>query len=96
MFNRDLQELIDDKKSRLCVGLDPAPQGMRKNHTTDKRILDFCLEIVEETSEHAVLYKPNLQYIMPLSRREMVELNKKIHENDALSILDLKLSDIGS
>ncbi len=96
MFNRDLQELIDDKKSRLCVGLDPAPREMRKNYTTDKRILDFCLEIVEETSEHAVLYKPNLQYIMPLSRREMVELNKKIHENDALSILDLKLSDIGS
>jgi len=96
MFNENLQILISDKKSRLCVGLDPAPGEMRKNYTTDKNLLEFCLEILEETSEYAVAYKPNLQYILPLSEREMRKLNKKIHENDALSILDLKLGDIGS
>ncbi len=96
MFNENLQELIIDKKSRLCAGLDPAPADMRKKYTTEKPILSFCLEMVEETAEHTVAYKPNLQYIMPLGHREMRKLNKTIHHHDALSILDLKLGDIGS
>ncbi|MEA1993180.1 MAG: orotidine-5'-phosphate decarboxylase, partial [Euryarchaeota archaeon] len=96
MFTKNLQDLIKERRSRLCVGLDPAPTAMREKNTTKKSILDFCLEIVEETSEYAVAYKPNLQYIMPLGKREMRKLTKKIHENNALAILDLKLGDIGS
>lgn len=96
MFNEMLRTLVDEKDSRLCVGLDPAPTGMREEYTTKKSILDFCLEIIEETEEYTVAYKPNLQYIMPLGKREMSRLTGKIHECGAVSILDLKLSDIGS
>jgi orotidine 5'-phosphate decarboxylase subfamily 2 len=96
MFSEMLQKMREEKGSRLCVGLDPAPVEMREKYTTERNLLQFCLEILEETSEHAVAYKPNLQYIMPFSDREMRKLNKKIHELGAVSLLDLKLGDIGS
>ena len=101
-FTESFFELRDEKSSNLCVGIDPAYHGMRKemvissNGNPAEDILGFSLDIIGKTGEHAACFKPNLQYIQPLGLKEIREMNKAIHEQGCLSILDLKLSDIGS
>lgn len=84
-------ETMREKKSLLCVGLDPRPEHMRP-----ETVYEFCLEIVEKTADHCFCFKPNTQYVMPMGFEEMRHLNEYIHEMSCVSILDHKLSDIGS
>ena len=77
-----------EKNSVLCIGLDPREKK--------ENLLPFCLNIIEKTSEFACAYKPNLQFLLPLSFEEMGKLTSAIHKANALAILDSKLSDIGS
>lgn len=80
------------KNSILCIGLDPVVEK-----TGGKDILDFCLDIIEKTSNYVAAYKPNSQFILfPLNLKQLKELNEKIHQAGCISILDHKLSDIGS
>ncbi|MBU7038493.1 MAG: orotidine 5'-phosphate decarboxylase [Theionarchaea archaeon] len=79
------------KNSQLCVGLDPRPEIGGPD-----ALLDFCITIVEKTSDCCFCYKPNTQYILPLGFSEIKELNDLIHDKGCLSISDHKLSDIGS
>ena len=52
---------------------------------------------MERTSASAVAYKTNTQFILfHLGIPELKELNRKIHKAGCISILDHKLSDIGS
>lgn len=95
--------LLQEKKdTQLCVGIDPAYPGLRPRQTITSRgdpprdILDFSSTIIDEAGPYAACFKPNLQYIHPLGLEELSELNDRIHEQDALSILDVKLSDIGT
>ncbi len=90
MRNRFL-EVMKAKKSQLCVGLDPPPSKVHLDS-----LLEFCVNTVEKTSEYSFCYKPNTQYILPMGFSEIRELNDCIHEKGCLSILDHKLSDIGS
>lgn len=82
---------MKEKKSQLCVGLDPRPEMVQLNS-----LYEFCVDIVEKTSDYCFCYKPNTQYIMPLGFSEIKNLNKYIHEKGCISISDHKLSDIGS
>lgn len=84
-------QAMKEKESQLCVGLDPRPEQVQRDS-----IYEFCMNIVEQTSEHCFCYKPNTQYIMPLGFSEIKKLNEYIHEKGCLSISDHKLSDIGS
>ncbi|HHQ45068.1 MAG TPA: orotidine-5'-phosphate decarboxylase [Candidatus Altiarchaeales archaeon] len=93
----------EEKDSVLCVGLDPAVKGQRKENTieadgSDSRgILEFCLEVVENVSEHCCAVKPNSQYLLfALEQKHLKKLNRSIHGQGLVSILDHKLSDIGS
>ena len=84
-------QALSQKRSNLCVGLDPRPQ-----HVQPDTIYEFCQDIVEKTFEHCFCYKPNTQYIMPMGFSEIRKLNDYIHKMGCLSISDHKLSDIGS
>jgi len=84
-------QAMKEKKSQLCVGLDPRPEKVQPDS-----IYEFCVDIVEKTSDYGFCYKPNTQYIMPLGFSEIRKLNEYIHEKGCLSISDHKLSDIGS
>jgi orotidine 5'-phosphate decarboxylase subfamily 2 len=84
-------ETMKTKKSNLCVGLDPRPKQVPMDS-----IFEFCIDIVEKTSDSCFCYKPNTQYILPLKFSEVKDLNEFIHEKGCLSISDHKLSDIGS
>jgi orotidine-5'-phosphate decarboxylase len=101
-FVASYQSLQESKDSQLCVGIDPAYPGLRPRQTIPSHgdpprdILDFASRIIDETGPYASCFKPNLQYIHPLGFEELSELNDRIHEQDALSILDVKLSDIGT
>ncbi|MBU6998680.1 MAG: orotidine 5'-phosphate decarboxylase [Theionarchaea archaeon] len=80
-----------EKKSQLCVGLDPSPETGGPDD-----LLDFCSDIVEKTSDFCFCYKPNTQYVLPMGFSEIKALNDLIHRRGCLSISDHKLSDIGS
>jgi len=88
----------EEKNSILCIGLDPAQPGLRKENTMpDDDIMGFCLNIIDKTSPYACAFKANSQYILfDLNMEQLQELNQKIHKAGSLSILDHKLSDIGS
>lgn len=97
----------EKKDSILCVGLDPAVKGFRDGdvipdtYMTDEdignSILEFCINIIEQTSDYACAIKPNSQYILfAMNLNQLKELNKKAHKEGLISILDHKLSDIGS
>ncbi len=88
----------EEKNSILCIGLDPALPELRKENTMPNNdIMGFCTDIIEKTSSHASAFKLNSQYILfNLDMGQLQELNQKIHTSGSISILDHKLSDIGS
>lgn len=82
----------EEKSSLLCVGLDPSPQEVNED-----AMGDWCQDIVERTGDYAVAFKPNSQYVLfTLKKSELRNLNRKIRLKGCISILDHKLSDIGS
>ncbi|MBN2251433.1 MAG: orotidine-5'-phosphate decarboxylase [Candidatus Altiarchaeota archaeon] len=84
-------ETRKEKNSILCVGLDPAPGEHR-----EEAILSYCKDLVGKTSKYAAAYKPNSQFLFPLNTEELKELNDNIHAKGCISILDHKITDIGS
>lgn len=89
MFAEAFRKLACEKRSHLCVGLDPVLDSRRE-------ILDFCLETIERVSASAIAIKPNTQFILPLSDTDMKRVTRSARRHDLLVILDHKLSDIGS
>ncbi len=105
-FLDNYRGIRDRKGSVLCVGLDPATAEMRDKDvvpgkyfhgkTTGEGLMDYCIDIVKETSPHACAYKINTQYVLfHLNVRQLRKLNDVIHRLGCLSILDHKLGDIG-
>jgi len=90
-FLEKYRKARDEKNSVLCIGLDPSPSEVR-----EEEVLQYCLEIVEKTSDYAAAFKPNSQFVLfSLRVRELRELTREIRSHDCISILDHKLSDIG-
>lgn len=90
-------EISKEKNSILCVGLDPAiPKQRETNTIPSEDRFSFMKQIIEQVSPYASVIKINRQYIIGLKVSQIVELNKLIHSKGMLSIIDHKLSDIGS
>jgi len=93
-----------EKRSYLCVGLDPALPRQRTSQTIGLRYLDgadenearlsFCLDILNLTKDFACAFKPNQQYLMGWKKEEHRRLTAAIRETGAVSILDYKLGEI--
>lgn len=88
MRGKELIDKMREEKKHLCVGLD------LKGETEGK--ITKAFEIIEQTKEFAVAYKPNRQFWLGLSLDQMIEINNQIHNYKCVSIIDHKLSDIGS
>ncbi len=105
-FLEKFRDAKEGKKSTLCVGLDPAsiffkekdsiPRNYFERGSEAEGMLQFCLDIIEKTSEFACAYKINSQFVIPFSLKELQTLSAAIRKANCISIFDLKLSDIGS
>jgi orotidine-5'-phosphate decarboxylase len=97
LFLTKLESLYEEKESILCVGLDPAIPGQReKNIIASNDRLKFMHTIIEQVAPYSIAVKPNRQYLMGLTTSEMKEITKKAKGLGLITIMDHKLSDIGS
>ncbi|HLD88594.1 MAG TPA: orotidine 5'-phosphate decarboxylase / HUMPS family protein, partial [Candidatus Nanoarchaeia archaeon] len=97
IFAQKWEEIVAQKNSILCVGLDPAEYGQRPNTSLPQGAnkLEWCLDFVEKIAPFASAVKPNRNYIKDFSRDETRTLVDCIHELGMLAIDDSKLVDIG-
>jgi orotidine-5'-phosphate decarboxylase len=96
----DLEAVILQKKSYLCVGLDPdvskLPVHLPKNA---EGVLEFCLSIIETTSPFATAYKLNSAFfesLGPAGWSTMQAIFEKLNSIGIYSIADAKRADIGN
>jgi len=103
-FSGKFDEIMEKKNSVLCIGLDPAlpeqrvvhviPPRYLQNVPEDEARLNFCLDILRETSDYCLAAKPNEQYVRGFSARQHRTLTDFIRKQGLLSIYDCKLGDI--
>jgi uridine monophosphate synthetase len=88
---------INNKKSLLCVGLDP--QDLPADETDIlQRIVKKNKQIIQETSLYAACYKPNIAFYEAFGHigYEALEETIRLIPEDTPVILDTKRSDIGN
>lgn len=102
MTTQQLHEQILQKKSFLCVGLDPdltkIPQHLLE---TEDPIFEFNKAIIDATHDLAVGYKPNTAFFEAYGIKGWLSLQKTINyinENfpEIFTIADAKRGDIGN
>lgn len=102
MTSNQLFNLIREKRSFLCIGLDTdinkIPEHLK---TTDDPVFEFNKAIVDTTHDLAVAYKPNLAFYESLGARGWESLEKTLNyirqkTKDIFLIADAKRGDIGN
>lgn len=94
-FSR-LESRVREIDSLLCVGLDPHLDDL--NAPEPQAALDFCLRLIEDTTEFAAAFKPNAAFFEALGPQGVAVLKDVIAavpEGIAV-ILDAKRGDIAS
>ncbi len=83
----------------LCIGLDPDLEKLPQNIAqTPEGVYEFLLEIIEETQENCIAYKPNISFFEGLGiegLRCLEKLMKRIPKQ-SITIIDGKRGDIGN
>lgn len=99
MNRKELFQQIKNKKSFLCVGLDTdlskIPSHLLKESDP---IFEFNKQIIEQTSDFAVAYKPNIAFYEALGPKGWESLQKTLEfiPKDIFTIADAKRGDIGN
>jgi len=99
MNRRQLVEIIRQKKSCLCVGLDtdPAriPKALLKNPDP---VFEFNKQIIDSTKEHCVAYKINTAFYEASGSKGWESMAKTVAyiPSTHFSIADAKRGDIGN
>lgn len=104
-FLQKYHEARDRKEGRvLCVGLDPTVGGVKgAGYDFNERdpvdvsatYKKFMKDIIEKTADFATAYKPNTQFVYPVSFSDLADVVREIHNAGAVAILDHKIADIG-
>ncbi|RPJ21524.1 MAG: orotidine-5'-phosphate decarboxylase [Chloroflexi bacterium] len=98
-----LERRVDDCSSLLCIGLDPHVSDLAA--PTAAAALDFCLDLVKQTSRYAAAFKPNAAFFEVFGAEGWTVLKQVIEavqaESDRMGsmipvILDAKRGDIAS
>ena len=97
-FFKKLEKRVSARLTYLCVGLDPVWGKIPENlpHSQDG-LLEFLLQIVNETKDHVAVFKPNFAYFEafgPSGMEVLQELIKKIPPEIPV-IGDAKRGDVG-
>ncbi|TDO22744.1 orotidine-5'-phosphate decarboxylase [Pedobacter duraquae] len=99
MNKRELFAQIQEKKSFLCVGLDPVMENIPKHLLKyEDPILEFNKQLIDATKDLCVAYKPNTAFYESMGWkgwRTLTETWKYIPEN-IFTIADAKRGDIGN
>jgi uridine monophosphate synthetase len=95
-FYSRLDERVCEVDSLLCIGIDPHHQDVKGEDPKD--LLDFCLRLVEATTESAAVYKPNIAFFEQYGPPGIEVLREVIAAvPDGIPvILDAKRGDISS
>ena len=98
----ELINLIKQKKSFLCVGLDSDITKIPKHLLThDDAVFEFNKQIIDATIDYTVAYKPNLAFYESRGVKGLISLEKTIkyinsHKSKVFTIADAKRGDIGN
>jgi orotidine-5'-phosphate decarboxylase len=104
-FADQLVSQIKEKKSIICVGLDPRigeknsiPSFILENtESNDRAIWEFNKAIIDETINITPVYKPQMAFYEQYNAIDALKQTiDYIHEKGSLVILDAKRNDIGS
>ena len=100
MTREQLFQLIQKKKSFLCIGLDTdinkIPSYLLE---LDDPIFEFNKQIIDNTHKYAIAYKPNIAFYESLGTKGWTSLEKTIEylkRFDVFTIADAKRGDIGN
>ena len=103
MTRQQLIKQIRDKKTFLCVGLDPDAEKLPKDllEDEDNPIYEFNKEIIDATADYCVAFKPNTAFYEAYGLNGLNSLDKTTHYiktnyPDHLVIADAKRGDIGN
>jgi len=98
-FKERISELVRDRKSLICVGLDSDLNKIPEHlHSNDNPILEFNKQIIDATSDLCVAYKPNLAFYECLGSQgwETLKATIAVVPNNVPVIVDAKRGDIGN
>ncbi len=97
-FSKLLTDSKEDSRSNICVGLDLAAYGSRKENTLQlgEEKTDVILNLIDELSPFCCSFKVNRQYILDLSLSQIQMITSKSHGYNRPIIVDHKISDIGA
>ncbi len=102
-FSDRLARAIDDRNSRVCVGLDPRPDLLPPDFARSDDVLDavvrFCCGIIDATAAYAACVKPQAAYFEALAPDGLAAMWQVIayaNEHALPVILDAKRNDISS
>ena len=101
-FSDELIERIKQKKSCICLGLDPDPNHsdfptfLKLKHENNlSMIREFNRGLIDELAEDIVVIKPNIKFYEALGIESYLkELIEQAHKKDLLVIIDSKGNDI--
>jgi orotidine-5'-phosphate decarboxylase len=99
MNKTQLFEQIKNKRSFLCVGLDPVLENLPKHLLKyENPILEFNKQIIDATKDLCVAYKPNTAFYESMGLKGWDTLIKtwKYIPNSIFTIADAKRGDIGN
>jgi orotidine-5'-phosphate decarboxylase len=99
MDKSELIDLIRQKKTYLCIGLDSDIEKIPSFlHRYDDPIFEFNKLIIEATSDLCVAYKPNIAFYEAMGVKGWKTLKKTMDlmPNDVFTIADAKRGDIGN
>ncbi len=99
---KQLVDLINKKRSFLCVGLDSdidkLPESVKK---AEDPVFEFNKRIIDATLPYTVAYKPNLAFYESNGIKGLISLKKTMDylhtkDNECFLIADAKRGDIGN
>ncbi len=98
-FLEKFRHAVDNRNSRVCVGLDPDPLRLPAHLAgTANPVSAFLKEIVSATQDLVCAYKPNFAFFGAMGPAGWQSLTEVIHAIPATTpvVLDFKAGDIGN
>ena len=97
-FNMRLSEIIQAKKSHLCVGLDINPEKLNVKSSSLDNLKAHTFNVIDATRDLVAAYKPNLAFFERWGSLgyQWLEETMDYFDNDVVIIGDAKRGDIGN